>query len=935
MKKITLTLLILVFAVQAFAEGIHNAAELVEFANAVNSGQSMTEWRNADGEICLEADIDMSKAKKFKGIASFSGIFNGKGHCIKGWKATGGLFHVLEKSAIVENLVIDGSCRMKAENKEGDFAAGFIADINNGTIRFCSNAGKITHNSSYTDANILVGGIAGVNMFVIRNCSNSGDISSDCLSTKANGNLIAIGGIAGGNLEKSVHCAVITRCENTGAVSYNGDFPEDYIGGITGRSLETNIKFSINRGSVFSRSTASGEFITSRVAGICGFCKADIVSCDNFGSVSTEGTTSASVAGIIGMPHSRVNITDCCNYGVIAMRNDIPGYAGGIAGNIGRPVHVRQCINSGDVVFEGLSVTGRSGIGGIVGNIYVTKDAVEGAYIRNCLNTGKIRSGKGGNGFTDDRAVHTGGIVGFMQARNGVRSFLLDCSNEGEVIASGGRRGSIAGACQTGVFTGGAFPRDYAEAASVMSDGSNVFGRVTDTEGNPVPGVAVSDGFRTVLTDGFGYYGMKSDMDKVHFVQISVPAGYRIPVENNSARFFKRVPRYSEAVMADFRLEKRTEVKDDYTLLMIADPQIRPYGMDNSAEAWRDPVSTDVNSFIKTVPGEVYAIDLGDLVYNFMAAWDDFMDTSNSIECPMFNVLGNHDYDQETLFGSEEGMTCYEAYAGPANYSFNIGKIHYIVLSTIVYEREIPSQSYLSGLSDSSLEWLRSDLASVPEETTLVVSSHAQLFKKPTSHSSKNKHYTDYRDLLKRYRKVYTWAGHYHSNYSYDYAGKGLDMDNISCVTVSRCTGALRFNDYLNSDGVPQGYVVVNVKGDNLDWWYKSVGKEKSEQMRVYSPAESGQDGYVLADVWNYSGEWGQAEWWENGVKVADMEAVKCEDPDYLKLFGKVTNKTTQRYCSPSVSDRMFRVKPGEGVVSGEVRIKDQFGNEWKAEVSW
>ena len=73
MKKITLTLLILVFAVQAFAEGIHNAAELVEFANAVNSGQSMTEWRNADGEICLEADIDMSKAKKFKAKVTIEG----------------------------------------------------------------------------------------------------------------------------------------------------------------------------------------------------------------------------------------------------------------------------------------------------------------------------------------------------------------------------------------------------------------------------------------------------------------------------------------------------------------------------------------------------------------------------------------------------------------------------------------------------------------------------------------------------------------------------------------------------------------------------------------------------------------------------------------------------------------------------------------------
>ena len=82
MKKTISIILLLLWAVGAYAEGIGTYKELLEFAAASNSGQSIDKWKDADGVICLTADIDMSKVKKFEGVKSFGGVFDGCGFSI-------------------------------------------------------------------------------------------------------------------------------------------------------------------------------------------------------------------------------------------------------------------------------------------------------------------------------------------------------------------------------------------------------------------------------------------------------------------------------------------------------------------------------------------------------------------------------------------------------------------------------------------------------------------------------------------------------------------------------------------------------------------------------------------------------------------------------------------------------------------------------------
>ena len=374
---------------------------------------------------------------------------------------------------------------------------------------------------------------------------------------------------------------------------------------------------------------------------------------------------------------------------------------------------------------------------------------------------------------------------------------------------------------------------------------------------------------------------------------------------------------------------------------MIADPQVRPYGVDNSMEAWATTVSTDAEAFRASCKGDVYSINLGDLVYNEMYAWDDYMDIAAKVKCPTFNVIGNHDYDQFTLFETEQGNIFYESYVGPDHYSFDIGDIHYIVLNTILYDRPTVNDKYHYGLDDRQLAWVEADLSFVPKEKVVMTCSHHNPFKTPNtsphgSHNVYSLHYADYLALFTPYKAVYAWNGHNHQNFYYNYAGKDTPhgSPNIQCISVARATGALRFNRPIAAFGEPQGYMVMNVHGSDVDWYYKGVGHGKDYQMRVYAPKTTG-DGTVKVTIWNWSEGWSTPAWYENGVKVADMAFTPGVDPAYYALFQTYDNQTNRKYCTPATTALIFSATPSPGSKGGEVRVTDLFGNSYSETIEW
>ena len=949
LRRMVLTIVLLLSVVAVYASGIKDAKELVAFVTAINSGSDISDFRNEQGVICLEADIDMAKVKKLPSIKSFGGIFDGQGHALKNWTAQRPLFYEILEGGKVCNLRIDASCSMKAQNKDDeDYCLGWIAGINSGEIVDCENYAPINHKSTFTEHNLSIGGIVGLNRYVVYRCKNYGDITSICSASAANGSVLRMGGIVGSGQKNPIPCSSIIRCENYGAVTYKGDMQHDKIGGIVGEHFGARIRTCVNRNNISSTSSISenGKSGFSYVAGISAGGNADVMCCDNFGNISSTGSHKAHVAGIFAIAYGRFVIGDCKNYGNVEATNDLPSTIGGIVGVTGFGAHITNGVNYGHIRYAGTSANDASYNGGIIGNIYTYRKTRLNAYLRRCVNYGKVESLSGGNNYDNhDKSIHTGGIVGRSTGAPGRIVCIHDCANKGEVTAITGRRGNIAGFISDTRVTGEYFDNNYAASVEPKSDGSNIYGRVTNNLGEAVVGCVVSDGTQCVTTDNDGYYAMRCDIENTRFVFISIPDGYKISHRKSVVQNFRRIPRYVKAVEANFTLEKRTEPTDKYTVIMIGDPQMRGLGSDNSGERYRDELLPDIEEFKKTREGEFFAIALGDVVYNWMPGYDDYLDINADLSFPVANLIGNHDYCQTTLYETELGAAYYEEYITPTYYSFTIGKTHYVIARTIIYSRQNHKHSYGAGLEDKQMKWLEEDLKHVPKDYTIYICGHAQLFKRKSgnsqwTHGIPLRNYARYSELLKQYKKVYSWAGHYHENYCYSYAGNKEDrfagFENITCVAVARAIGDLRTNLKTMSDGEENGYMVVDVDGEDFTWWYKSIGRDKNYQMRPYTPTVTG-DGYLKVNIWNYTkATWSPVEWWENGVKVGEFEKHKDTDLNYLKLIEEEKAKNPKSNLKPNPkSDYMFRIKPSEGVRSGEIRVTDNFGVTYTETVEW
>lgn len=91
---------------------IHNASELIQFSNDVNSGTTYEGYT-----VYLVADINFNNAlsKKFEPIGNFQGTFDGQGYVVRNLVIessfrTTGLFGYLYGWVIIKNTVLDSSC---------------------------------------------------------------------------------------------------------------------------------------------------------------------------------------------------------------------------------------------------------------------------------------------------------------------------------------------------------------------------------------------------------------------------------------------------------------------------------------------------------------------------------------------------------------------------------------------------------------------------------------------------------------------------------------------------------------------------------------------------------------------------------------------------------------------------------------------------------
>lgn len=252
--------------------------------------------------VNLTADIDFS-GEEFKPIATFSGVFNGNGHTIKGIKISKsgsflGVFRYVENGANVNNLNVSGNIN---PGGSASFIGG-VAGSNSGSIISCSFNGTVKGKS-------VVGGIAGLN-------TESGKIAYSSYLGNVLGNN-AVGGISGKN-EGYISLCTNYGNINTVEVDSSSSFGSDF-------DLETRVE-SAKIKSKTDKEAEDGIFKSYYdIGGIAGLSKGIIGSSVNEGKVGYQHI-GYNVGGIAGRQSGLIE--GCKNNGEIYGRKDVGGIVG-------------------------------------------------------------------------------------------------------------------------------------------------------------------------------------------------------------------------------------------------------------------------------------------------------------------------------------------------------------------------------------------------------------------------------------------------------------------------------------------------------------------------------------------------------------------------------------------------------------------------------
>lgn len=505
--------------------------------------------------------------------------------------------------------------------------------------------------------------------------------------------------------------------------------------------------------------------------------------------------------------------------------------------------------------------------------------------------------------------------------------------------------------------------------------GTTVYG-IVSSAGVGVENVVVSDGAEVTVTNEKGIYQLKS-AKKWGYVFISVPSGYEVPSVGVLPQFHRALKNSADVVeRADFKLEK-VDGQDSYKIFMLGDMHLANRMGDLGQFA---QFTSDLTDYMTRHKGEkMYALTLGDMTwdlywYSNSYYFPQYLNTVNSQikNLQIFHTMGNHDNDFQTRSDYDAAVK-YVDQICPTYYSFNIGKVHYVVMDDIdcsSYDGST-SRNYVKSLSAEQLDWLAKDLSHVAKTTPVVVAMHAQVFY-PTTSGFKIDHdqVNTLRlfDILDGYTVRFV-TGHTHKLFNVTPDAPIVDGHNFrEYNSGSVCaswwwSGNLTPGIHIGTDGTPGGYGIWDVTGTDFQCLYKSTGWPEEYQFRSYDlnnvhfsmadvplmPSDisasvknaymqyvnaypQNNDNEVLINIWNWNSDWTLSVVDEKR-KTLPYTEVWAYDPLHIAALSVKRFNNAKLTQTPSfITDKFthfFKVKADDADTDLVITVKDEFGNEW------
>lgn len=390
-----------------------------------------------------------------------------------------------------------------------------------------------------------------------------------------------------------------------------------------------------------------------------------------------------------------------------------------------------------------------------------------------------------------------------------------------------------------------------------------------------VAGVLVSNQRDVVQTDERGRYRLPAMSRMIIF--ITKPNGYSLPLnENQQPQFFyihqpqgspKNLqfagvePTGALPESVDFALKKSDHI-ENFEAIIVGDPQPRDL--------------TELGYFRDDIVSEMYDRDAsfyiahGDIAFDDLSLYNEYTQIVGKLGLPSYNVHGNHDMNYDVPHDSLAGET-FKRYFGPADYSFNYGKVHFVVLDNVRYNgwdsAKNKNGSYTGYLNQRQLNWLQEDLKNTPQDYLVVINTHIPI-RSPLSDAasinltnrkdlfsilekrphllalSAHMHYIDHLELGEQDG----WLGDatfYNINVGAGCGAWWSGPKDVRGIPVSFCL-----------DGSPNGFYIFSFSGNEYNYRYIPANIPEYKQMRVSFPVgmvniDSLTDKQILVNIYN------------------------------------------------------------------------------------
>jgi hypothetical protein len=455
-------------------------------------------------------------------------------------------------------------------------------------------------------------------------------------------------------------------------------------------------------------------------------------------------------------------------------------------------------------------------------------------------------------------------------------------------------------------------------------------------------GVRVSNGKDIVKTDESGGYELPIEDDTVIFVV--KPRGYQSPLSEDNLPQFYYVhkpagspklnfpgvkPTGPLPASVDFPMYTQEEPKQ-FEAIMFGDPQPR-----NQKEV--DWIAHDIIEDLVGTEAS-FGVTLGDIVFDDLKVMQPLNRTIGLLGIPWYNVIGNHDINYDVKERKLANET-FERIYGPSYYSFDHGPVHFIVVDNIEwrFDDDRNKMAYRGGIGATQMQFIKNDLALVPEDQLVVLMMHIPL---TNTHDRKGLF-----KLIQDRKFCMSISGHTHYH-EHVFISKKDGWEGLKphhhLINVTVCGSWWSGQEdergiphTTMADGAPNGYSTISFDGSDYYVNFRAAGRAASYQMELHAPevvksSESGTKS-LFANVFNGS-EKSDVEMRIAGGEWSSMQKVREVDPKLQSVYDreaailKTQPKAFRQLSKPRKSGHLWRTKLPADLPEGthliEVRAK-------------